>query len=504
MKKQNKKMCALLLTACSSLLVLGTMMAVKANENPIALAADTSLVYKHYAAVDATKTKGGIREYWVSCKDGSHYFSAPTDGKIEEGTNPLSDVEKSDDRYMMSFDELDALLGDIKGHDPYDDQCAAFKHYTEIYTTSASNAYGEGKVYKAMNTYMYTFSSAISFSDGEWSSKVGHVPSDSYEYASSVSTEKGYAFTMKANSSISEAAYLTFTAFNKVDFNSQGVMYVKAPYSAKIRVATSLGNSSMDVDLSEGWNLIAFDSTSWKAFKNDGGIGFYFDDGITASEGEWAFSGVYGTSDIYSVNKAFDTLPSSDELIPFYRDAAVSAVASYNSLDAMWQEFIDEKDDVTALNAKAASFGDILLASVAGKYKGGETELGSYGLETNVEGLKNAMSFSLSEDVSSLVVDVDLSSAGTAEWNPPASGTDKKSVFYTKNLSSSSVKISLGGVTVVEGTSQSDLGNGWIAHEISNVDMQNIANNAGSATSLSFEFGSISANTCYISNIFAF
>ncbi len=504
MKKQNKKMCALFLTACSSLLVLGTVMAVKANENPVALTADASLVYKHYAAVDPTKTKGGIREYWVSCKDSSHYFSAPTDGKIEEGTNPLTGVEKDDDRYMLSFDELDVLLGDTKGHDPYDDQCAAFKYYTEIYTDSASSAYGEGKVYKAMIAYMYTFTSALDFSSGEWSSKVGHTPSESYEYSNAVLTEKGYSFTMKANSSLTDAEYLTFTSFNKYEVNGQGVMYVKAPYATNIRIATNLGNSSMDVSLSEGWNLVIFDTSAWKAFKNDGGIGFYFDSGIEANEGEWAFSGVYGTSDIYSVNKAFDALPSSEELVPFYRDAALDAVASYNSLDAMWQEFIDEKDDVSALSSKANSFDDVLVASVSGKYKNGETELGSYALETNVDGLNNAMSFSLSDDIDSLIVDVDLSSAGTSEWDPPSSDADKKGVFYTKNLSSSSVKLSLGGVTVVEGTSQSDLGNGWIAHEISNEDMRNIANNAGSGASLSFEFGSATAGACYISNIFAF
>ena len=66
----------------------------------------SNILWKHYAAVEASPIMHGSKEFWANCSElGTHSFTKPTTGRIEEGgdfsaTNYFTELKSNDDRYV--------------------------------------------------------------------------------------------------------------------------------------------------------------------------------------------------------------------------------------------------------------------------------------------------------------------------------------------------------------------------------------------------------------------
>lgn len=99
MKKQTILMCALGVAAIAAT-AIGTGYSVS-SKGGVFFAGGDDGVWKHYARKEATKTKKGIREYWVNCLTNEHVFTAPTTGTIEEGgAYKTEGFTETDDRWI--------------------------------------------------------------------------------------------------------------------------------------------------------------------------------------------------------------------------------------------------------------------------------------------------------------------------------------------------------------------------------------------------------------------
>lgn len=65
-----------------------------------------NILWKHYAAVEASPIMHGSKEFWANCSElGTHIFTQPTTGKTEEGgdfgaTNYFTELDSTDGRYV--------------------------------------------------------------------------------------------------------------------------------------------------------------------------------------------------------------------------------------------------------------------------------------------------------------------------------------------------------------------------------------------------------------------
>lgn len=65
-----------------------------------------NILWKHYAAVEASPIMHGSKEFWANCSElGTHVFTEPATGRTEEGgdfdtTNYFTELESTDDRYV--------------------------------------------------------------------------------------------------------------------------------------------------------------------------------------------------------------------------------------------------------------------------------------------------------------------------------------------------------------------------------------------------------------------
>lgn len=113
----KKKLTLLSVTGLLSVLAVGVAASVGSNKIIGALGED-GMVWKHYAAVEATYTTHGSLEFWASCSDlGTHVFTKPS-GTIEEGGNFAETVyftalEETDDRYVAK--KVPSVTFDARG-----------------------------------------------------------------------------------------------------------------------------------------------------------------------------------------------------------------------------------------------------------------------------------------------------------------------------------------------------------------------------------------------------
>jgi hypothetical protein len=74
------------------------------GEHSIAALADNPVTWNHYAALAPSVGNPGCKEYWVSCADHSHQFTAPSTGTVVDAGTPSSDfaaaLASDDDRYV--------------------------------------------------------------------------------------------------------------------------------------------------------------------------------------------------------------------------------------------------------------------------------------------------------------------------------------------------------------------------------------------------------------------
>lgn len=95
-----------------------------------------NILWKHYAAVEASPIMHGSKEFWANCSElGTHAFTQPTTGKTEEGgdfgaTNYFTELDSTDDRY------------------------AGYEETTTYYEgwTKSDFTFGNGASFKALNT----------------------------------------------------------------------------------------------------------------------------------------------------------------------------------------------------------------------------------------------------------------------------------------------------------------------------------------------------------------
>ena len=106
---KNKKLALLSVAGLLGALAIGVTTA--SSTGIIRTNGDDATVWKHYAAVEATFTSHGSKEFWASCtagldgKYGTRVFTAPTTGTIEEGgnfadTTYFAELTADDDRYV--------------------------------------------------------------------------------------------------------------------------------------------------------------------------------------------------------------------------------------------------------------------------------------------------------------------------------------------------------------------------------------------------------------------
>lgn len=106
---KNKKLALLSVAGLLGALAIGVTTA--SSTGIIRTNGDDATVWKHYAAVEATFTSHGSKEFWASCtagldgKYGTRVFTAPATGTIEEGgdfaaTTYFAELTADDDRYV--------------------------------------------------------------------------------------------------------------------------------------------------------------------------------------------------------------------------------------------------------------------------------------------------------------------------------------------------------------------------------------------------------------------
>lgn len=108
---RKKKIALLSAAALLGAFSVGTI-AMANNGDPIGIFTETNedaVVWKHYAAVAPTFTSYGSKEFWASCSNpGTHVFTKPSKGSIEEGddfskTAYFSELTETDDRYVAKL-----------------------------------------------------------------------------------------------------------------------------------------------------------------------------------------------------------------------------------------------------------------------------------------------------------------------------------------------------------------------------------------------------------------
>ncbi len=125
----KKKLTLLSVTGLLSVLAVGVAASVGSGKIIGAIGEDGT-VWKHYAAVEATYTTHGSKEFWASCSDlGTHVFTAPTSGTIEEGGNFADTIyftalEETDDRYIAK--KVPSVTFDARGGVAVDTQEIAY------------------------------------------------------------------------------------------------------------------------------------------------------------------------------------------------------------------------------------------------------------------------------------------------------------------------------------------------------------------------------------------
>ncbi len=106
---KNKKLALLSVAGLLGALAIGVT--ATSSAGIIRTNGDDATVWKHYAAVEATFTSHGSKEFWASCTAdvngnyGTRVFTAPTTGTIEEGgdfsaTTYFTEMTADDDRYI--------------------------------------------------------------------------------------------------------------------------------------------------------------------------------------------------------------------------------------------------------------------------------------------------------------------------------------------------------------------------------------------------------------------
>ncbi len=112
---KKKKLALLSVAGILSAVAIGVTVTGSVNPNFIPTFGEDATVWKHYAAVEATETTHGSKEFWASCTPdasgnyGTHVFVAPTTGTIVEGgdiktTAYWGDIVEGDDRYVGPVD----------------------------------------------------------------------------------------------------------------------------------------------------------------------------------------------------------------------------------------------------------------------------------------------------------------------------------------------------------------------------------------------------------------
>ncbi len=112
---KKKKLALLSVAGILSAVAIGVTVTDAVNPNFIPALGEDATVWKHYAAVEATETTHGSKEFWASCTPdvsgnyGTHVFVAPTTGTIVEGgdiktTAYWDDIVEGDDRYVGPVD----------------------------------------------------------------------------------------------------------------------------------------------------------------------------------------------------------------------------------------------------------------------------------------------------------------------------------------------------------------------------------------------------------------
>lgn len=101
---------SLIAIACASALVLAVPLCLMAKNagsgflaETVTHSHDSSCVIHHYAQVDPTTEKSGVKEYWICCSDPTHTvsFTDPGVGNITDATHPTGfSVSSNDDRYI--------------------------------------------------------------------------------------------------------------------------------------------------------------------------------------------------------------------------------------------------------------------------------------------------------------------------------------------------------------------------------------------------------------------
>ncbi len=111
---KKQKLALLSVAGILGALTLGVTAATGGN-GTIRTYGGEATVWKHYAAVEATETTHGSKEFWASCtpdasgKYGARVFEEPTTGIIEEGGNIQDtvywdEIKEGDDRYVAPLD----------------------------------------------------------------------------------------------------------------------------------------------------------------------------------------------------------------------------------------------------------------------------------------------------------------------------------------------------------------------------------------------------------------
>ncbi len=110
---KNKKLALLSVAGLLGALAIGVT--ATSGSGIIRTNGDDATVWKHYAAVAATETTYGSKEFWASCTAdvdgnyGTRVFTAPTTGTIKEGgdfsaTTYFAEMTADDDRYVAPLD----------------------------------------------------------------------------------------------------------------------------------------------------------------------------------------------------------------------------------------------------------------------------------------------------------------------------------------------------------------------------------------------------------------
>ncbi len=111
---KNKKLALLSVAGLLGVLAVGVTAA--GSSGTIRTFGDDATIWKHYAAVAATETDHGSKEFWACCTPGDDnkygkrvFTAAEVTGKIEEGgdikdTTYWNDIVEGDDRYVAPLD----------------------------------------------------------------------------------------------------------------------------------------------------------------------------------------------------------------------------------------------------------------------------------------------------------------------------------------------------------------------------------------------------------------